>query len=131
MWGTSLFWGGKWQCLDLVCKPGQVLFYGRLARIPPDFSMESGKKDEKIGAALICLPTRRKASNGAGCAIQAGNKRLAISLPLVRTIDQKTNGSGVFRSEYATGDTGSAPHLTPEAEVKPPMHKVRLRFFVT
>jgi hypothetical protein len=29
------------------------------------------------------------------------------------------NGIGFFRSEYAAGNTGSAPHLTPEAEVKP------------
>lgn len=35
--------------------------------------MESGKKDEKIGGALDYLPTRRKASNYAGCAAKAGN----------------------------------------------------------
>src|SRR5207253_5443690 len=89
--------------------------------IPPDFPHGIWKKDEKIGGALICLPTRRKPSNGAGCAIQAGNVRLSISLPFVGTIDQKMNGLGLFRSEYAAGDTGSDPHLAPEAEVKPHM----------
>ncbi|MGF6558473.1 hypothetical protein ABIA48_004853 [Pseudomonas sp. S30_BP2TU TE3576] len=42
-----------------------------------------------------------------------------MTLPLVGRTDQKMNGIGFFRSEYAAGNTGSAPHLTPEAEVKP------------
>jgi len=42
------------------------------------------------------------------------------------------NGDGFFRSEYATGDTGSDPHLTPEAEVKPHMHQeCEMGFFIT
>jgi len=45
------------------------------------------------------------------------------TLPSVSKIDQKMNGDRFFRSEYAAGDTGSDPHLTPEAEVKPHMHQ--------
>jgi hypothetical protein len=48
---------------------------------------------------------------------------------LVSKIDQKMNGLGFFRSEYATGGTGTDPHLTPEAEVKPHMHQVRNEVF--
>lgn len=40
--------------------------------------MESGKKDEKIGGALDCLPTRRKASNYAGFAAKGGNMQLPM-----------------------------------------------------
>jgi hypothetical protein len=43
----------------------------------PISPMEFGKKDEKNGGALVCLPTRRKPSNGAGCAIKDGNVQLA------------------------------------------------------
>jgi len=39
--------------------------------------MESGIKDEKNAGALVCLPTRRKPGNGAGCAIKDGNVQLA------------------------------------------------------
>jgi len=48
-----------------------------------------------------------------------GNVRSFSALPLVSKIDQKMNGDGFFRSEYATGHTGSDAQLTQEAEVKP------------
>ncbi|WP_458372764.1 hypothetical protein [Pseudomonas laurylsulfatiphila] len=48
-----------------------------------------------------------------------GNITPVSALPLVSKIDQKMNGDGFFRSEYATGHTGSDAQLTQEAEVKP------------
>jgi hypothetical protein len=48
-----------------------------------------------------------------------GNMPPVSALPLVSKIDQKMNAHGFFRSEYATGHTGSDAQLTQEAEVKP------------
>jgi hypothetical protein len=43
------------------------------------------------------------------------NMRPVSALPLVSKIDQKMNGDGFFRSEYATDDTDTDAHLTPRS----------------
>jgi hypothetical protein len=77
--------------------------------------MEYAKKHEKIGMALICLPTRRKPVRVVAAPFSDSNMRSTTALPLVSKTDQKMNGYGFYRSEYATGDTGCEPHLTPRS----------------
>ncbi|MGZ9738387.1 hypothetical protein [Pseudomonas azerbaijanorientalis] len=86
---------------------------------PPIFTLEYAKKHEKIDGALIRLPTRRKPVVLLAAPSGDSNMKSISVLPLVSKIDQKMNGDGFFRSEYATGHTGSDAQLTQEAEVKP------------
>ena len=65
------------------------------------------------------LPTRRKPVMVLAASSGDSNMRPVSALPLVSKIDQKMNADGFFRSEYATGHTGSDAQLTQEAEVKP------------
>ncbi|WP_133160903.1 hypothetical protein [Pseudomonas laurylsulfativorans] len=77
--------------------------------------MEYGKKDEKNAMAFIGLPTRRKPVMVLAAPFSDGDMRPIRALPLVSKVDQKMNWYGFFRSEYATGDTGCEPHLTPRS----------------
>jgi hypothetical protein len=77
--------------------------------------LEYAKKGEKICTAFISLPTRRKPFRATAAPSSDSNVQLTTTLPLVSKFDQKMNGDGFFRSEYATGGTGNDAHLTPRS----------------
>jgi hypothetical protein len=82
---------------------------------PSFFPWNPQKKTKKSAGLSAASQLAAKPVIVLAGAILAGNERLAISLPLVRTTDQKMNGTGFFRSEYATDDTGSAPSPDPRS----------------
>jgi hypothetical protein len=77
--------------------------------------LEYAKKSEKICTAFICLPIRRKTFRATPAPSSDSNVRPTTTLPSVSKFDQKMNGHGFFRSEYATGGTGNDAHLTPRS----------------
>jgi hypothetical protein len=110
-----LFRGENGSVFNWLVNPIKGFFMADLV-IPLRISPWNPEKKTKKSAVLST--TFRLAEKPV--TTRAAPPRLAMcnhpwTLPLVSKTDQKMNGDGFFRSEYAAGDTGSDPHLTPRS----------------